>query len=822
MKKIFGILFLLSIGLIVKAQSNSDLQKMMQQAKAKMKAIQSNPEIAAKMKMAQHMVDSLNSDSTFQAKMSGQYSLLDSLKDKYPGLAKYNMPQTGQLKVPAMPNFDSLSAHLDQSTQRLATLNKAVDQTTPKINLFHHANKLPKLSKTEILAMAQQQLDKAKGKLNIVLLGSLKKMVEDTNINLATTGAFILASGGDKNAAVYLICSGILEKPEDEWAINDLGVYFRDINDLEQSLQCYFYADNLYAFHSKDTTAAPSSNAGASGFSLSQRVGSTGSASSVTINTNIGWASAYYGDFETALKYFDKALAINTDFQSANEGKALIAYAKGDIAALFQCLAKEIKYVGGTGGPSTSFTKVACKAATDKMNQDQGKPTKDPSQDHTFDNNLPDEAPNTPPGADVDDVTLPQCKKIFVSKPEDIVMATAFGQKQLLQIRKQLAQETKALTAQLRTLKPLGQTPYIDEEGYVIYPSNFEKYVTPLTPIRTSFDKRLEWWQMKFYEKLKPFSRDVYYHDQDLIHKYFKELGNCAKEHDCGGLVGNALIRCNAALEKCERAVSCKWVPIIYKSKNSDLEALAQMWDEYYNHVFKAVNWYLKATAPFISRIHQEGWNNYLNAYRKYKVKVAYYELYSAWVAGLISIATDFCASSRPDELTTCNQGHNAIPADAPDPFSKKPKHIKEFEGNCFDVKFDIQLGIIHSNCHEDGVKFGNDNLNMCFSHTTDKIAAENHGYTNEVNFTASVEKDFAIAKIGEEDVSVTGGLEGNIDMKFDNDGNFTSGSSSVQVSASVGNVQLGSAKISNSAHVVSGALNVSGPSFEASGPSIK
>ena len=773
-KKLFSILFFLSFALTVKSQSQAELQKMIQQSEARMKALKSNPEIAAKMQMAKHLVDSLNNNSAFQKKMNGQQTLLDSLKKKYPEMANYNLPELGKIKTPTMPDLDSLKLQLDQSGKRLASLNNAIDQTTPKQNLFHHAEKLEKLSQNKILDITQELQDIASKNINNLLLGSLKKMTKDTNNNVATTGAFILASGGDENVAVFLISSRLLQKPADEWAANDLGVYFRDMKDLEKSLQFYFYANSL------DTGR------------------------NTSINTNIGWASAYYGDFETAQKYFDKALAIDTDFQGANEGKAILAYAKGDIAALFQCLSKEIKYIGGSGGPSTSFTKIACKKAAENMNKNTDK---DPTQDHTFDNNLPDEAPNTPPGADVDDVTLSQFKKIFVNKPEEITIAAGIGQKQLLQVHKQLMQESKALIAQLSTLKPLGQKPYIDEEGYVIYPSNFEKYVIPLTPIRTSLDNRLAWWRMKFYEKLKSFETDVYLHDQDLIHNYFAELGKCPvpDENDA-----------------CQKRVSCKWIPIIYKSKNSDLEALGRLWDDYYNHVFNAVDWYLKATAPFISRIHEEGWNNYLNAYRKYKVKVAYYEIYAAWTAGLISIGTDFSASISPEQIITCNAGHNATPKDAPDPFSKKPKHIKEFEGPCFDVKFGCQFGAIHSTCHEDGVKFGNDNLNMSFSHTTDQIAAENQGFTNDVNLAASVEKEFKLGSINKKDVSIKGGVEGNIDMRFDNNWNFKNGKSTIGASADIGNLHLVGVEASRSAELISTQLNVSPLTVITSGPSLK
>jgi len=771
MKKAIMILGCLFFVLHAQSQSQADMQKI-KEAQKKLEQLKSNPQYKEAMQKAQQAMQKVKADTSLQRQMSGADAQLNDLKKTHPELANVNVPDLNNTQIPAMPNLDSLSARLNNSAQRMASINNAIDQTTPKLNPFHHADKLAKLSKKDLLAISQIQSGKAEKNLNPILLGTLKKMIKDTSVNIATTGAFLLASGADKNAAVYLICSAILKAPDDEWAINDLGVYYRDMKDLELSLQCYFYANAL------DTER------------------------NTSINTNIGWASAYYGDFETANKYFDKALAVNQDFQSANEGKAMIAYAKGDIASLFQCLTKEINSLGGIGGPSESFTRTACKAATDNMNQETNE---DPSDDHTFDNDLPDDAPDTPPGADVDNVTLDEYKKVFVNKPEDIAMGVVIGLKQLKETHDQLKQKITELTAQLRTLKPLGQKPYIDELGYVIYPSNFEKYVIPLTPIEMSYDKRIQWCQKKFYEKLRPFAKDVHNHDSLLLAKYFNDLKACPNPDKDN---------------ECHDRVTCEWVPIIYKSETNDLEAMSRMWDEYYNHVYTAVNWYLKSTAPFISRVHQEGWNEYLNAYRRYKVKTAYYELYSNWVAGLQYIRGIYSAG-RPEELTTCNKAQNGNPPDAPDPFTKKPKHIKEFEGPCFNINTDVVIGTINSTCHGDKYQLGNKNLNLCYGRTTDPIAAQNQGYANDVNFTASVSKEFKVAEIGGKDVNVNGGLKGNVDMKFDNDWNFTSGKSSVGATADMGNVHIGGIEASRTAEVVSGQLNVSDLSVATSGPSI-
>lgn len=549
------------------------------------------------------------------------------------------------------------------------------------------------MSKNSLLALAALTIKSAQSKLDVVSLGNLHTMINDTSINKANIGAFFLATGASPDAALFLICHSIIENPGDIWAINDLGVYYRNTMDYERSLQCFLYANTL------DT------------------------GKNTAINTNIGWASAYYGDFDAANKYFNKALSVNQNFQSANEGEATVAYARGDIKALFQCLAKEIKYIGGGGsggGPSGTFASTCGGVYSQNNAENGGNPSSDPGNDHTFDNSSPDDAPDAPPGADVDDIMFPKFRKAFVSKPEDIAQGFKTGTEQGTAAMHHMKSRVAQLIQMQKGLKPLGQKPYTDAEGYLIYPTNFEKYVDLLAPIDELLGNRLAWYRGKLSVKLKALNKDVSHHDADMVKQYLNALAAC---NDDGA---------------CERRVKCDWLPRLYGSKNNDLDVIARMWDDYYKKVFGAIQWYVDATGPLISHVHQQGWNQFLNARRQYRVRVAIIGAYSMWTMALGEILTDMCAVIKlptPDCPPIEMRG-----VSAPNPFSKKPKHIKEFEGKCYNMKFDCGIGGIEENCHTTKFFIGIGPAKLFLEHVDDPIYAQNHEYANKVGGTLSAD----------------------------------------------------------------------------------
>lgn len=589
---------LIILGLIsvvsLNAQTQQDLQKQIEMAKKQMAKMQSDPRIKEAMQQAQQAMDSMKSDQEFQKQMAQSKRQLDSMKKTNPALANMNIPDFNSIQ---MPNLDSISAGISKSSDFLQSMNKNMDESMPKSNPFNHAEKLSKLTNNDINILANTIVKEIKPKIDLVMQRVLDKMLKDTSINVAATGAFILGSGGSKMAAAFLICSGILRKPKDKWAINDLGVYFRDLRNYKKSLQCFFYANNLDSGHSKE------------------------------IAVNIAWASAYYGDFDAATKYFDKALAIDPNYSSALEGEALLAYQKGDIKKLFECLAKEVTFIGGAGGgsdgPSDNFANVCGGAyANDVINtQDQNE---NPNDDHTFDNPNPDagNSQDPPPGADVDPITYPMYQKIFIKDAKaiaDVVVESHDLAQKSMQSINRLKEEIKQ-TIQKR--KSLYAAPYTDNDGRLVYPRSFSKYVALFHTVEMQFERRCDWYTNKLVKKIDSYREQVVSIDGDMMKTYIDKLLACGDN------------------DACVQKLNCVWIPKMYKSKQNDLDVVSKAWDDYYNNVAHTLQWFIDATAPFISRVHDEDWNEYLNKERELEVRTNILGAYGNWEYCIGSILT--------------------------------------------------------------------------------------------------------------------------------------------------------------------------------------
>jgi tetratricopeptide (TPR) repeat protein len=788
MRKLNNTILLLMIAFtsvnILHAQSQQDMQKQIEAAKKKLAELQSNPQVQQAMQRARHVMDSLKGNSKFQKEMSQNNVLLDSLKKTHPELSDINMPDMNNIRI---PSFDSINSTLNNASNKLQSFSKAMDKGMPQKNMLHHVEKLAALSGNDLKALANIVLKNTKSGLNIAMLTTLNKMRIDTSINIAATGAFLLASGASPNAAAFLICYGILKDPKDEWAVNDLGVYFRNQKNYEKSLQCYFYANKLDTGHSK------------------------------VINVNIGWASAYYGDFDAADKYFDKALSIDNNYSTALEGKALLAYQNGDIKKLFECLARELKFIGGAGGgsngPSDDFANV-CAGAYANNTLNTKEQTQNPNDDHTFDNSNTDEdnSQDPPPGADVDDITYPMYKKIFVSDAKQIMSAIAEFFELSKQSMKSILYWRNEVKQTMQKRKPLYFAPYNDKDGSIVYPKSFSKFVALFHTAEMQFERRTEWYTEKLLKKIDAYRETMISRDGDMMKQYINEL------LECGKLSG-------AAEDRCTREVNCKWIPQMYQSKQNDLDVVAKAWDDYYNNISKTIQWFIDATAPFISRVHDEDWNEYLNKERQLEVRTAIINAYGNWGGCIGAIASPILGyiqqqapSCAPVEVAGVN---------APDPFSKKPKHIKEFEGPCYDMKFNtFGVGLTaEETCHSTTIGFEAGPLKLFYTHVNDPIYAQNHEYTNEVGTNISVSKDVDIVKLEGKDnaeksiVSAGAGVEGSVDLKFDNNWNFTSGSSNVSASANIGGINMGGISATRTVEMVAGQLNVNPLSVTTTAP---
>lgn len=746
MKRIMILLLFLFATFCAKAQAPQNAQKQIEDAKKMLKQMQSDPKIQAAMKRAQQAMNKAKSNTQLQNQMAQRSLRLDSLKKTDPAYANMKTPDNDNMQI---IGFDSIGSMLNAASEQAQNYSQTTNQTVPKQDISHHAEKLAKLTSISLSSSVNNILKKLKEQFDIVTLSNLNAMVKDTGINIASLGAFMLTTGADQNATLYLICNGILKKPQNPWAVNDLGVYYRDAMDNTKALECFFYSNKL------------------------------DSGKNTAINTNIGWAAAYYGDFDASKKYFDKALAIDSNFTSANEGEAMLAYARGDFGALWKILAKEVKNISYNSsafddGLSDDFATTCANAAAETEGNLDNQTT-DPNDDHTFDNPNPDDglSQDQLPSGDVDDIQYTRYKKVFVSDPRQIFNSIREGALQSQKTYAEMKIYNNALAQELKSLKPLMQAPYKDDKGNLLFPNSFGKYVALLTSVEISFEKRTEWYINKLKKKLESLRKDVINRDMDMQKQYSTALLACGK------LNGDSK-------DACVQEVECQWIPKMYTSKNNDLNEVANLWNDYYDHTVKSIQWYIDASAPFISRVHEAGWNQYLNAKRELAVRVAIIKAYGWWLDAVGDIATpivDIIQQKAPACPVFIPPSENP-----PDPFSKKPKRLKEFEGPCFHLAMTILIAGFETDCHGDqfniGLPPGKTNplpfsLGASYSQTTDPTKAQNEGYSHQIGVSLGVGKSVGI---------ISAGVQAGGNLQFNDNWQLTGGSISEGLKAGVGN----------------------------------
>lgn len=255
----------------------------------------------------------------------------------------------------------------------------------------------------------------------------------------------------------------------------------------------------------------------------------------------------------------------------------------------------------------------------------------------------------------------------------------------------------------------------------------------------------------------------------DMMAQYVKELGDCP----CNCSDDPCQRRCDL----CRQQVSCKWVPAFYTECNENIESSTRMWNKYWDNVYNTIQWYINVTNPLIRKVHDTGWNNYLNNERIVYIKTAVLTAYSDWASEVIAIPVDPFAgqsvSCPPVEMAGITP---------PNPFSKKPKHIKVYEEKCDDVPYGVPGFTIISNCHYmkfavEG-KIGPVKAGLSYTTVTDKDYAENHGYTHSFGGSFGVSQKFAnVAEVG-----VTASWEKN----YNSDGDLVGATKSLEVAAGV------------------------------------
>ncbi|HVW63267.1 MAG TPA: hypothetical protein VHC48_24620, partial [Puia sp.] len=753
MNKALFFLMLLFSFLLSNAQLTPEQQKKMQEAQQKLKQLQNNPEV----QKVQQQINKIKTDTSIAARLQ---QAGDSLKN-HPEAGNITVPNLNTMNV-GMPNMDSLNASISlrmkNAQNNMAALQKLKEQYVPKADPSHHAEALAKLQKAAVIAFTHATLNNVSPKLDIILKSNLDKVVKDSTLNASGTGLFYLSLDlSPKEASAYLICKGILLHSGDPYAINALGVYCRSVNDVENALKLFFYADGLLP----------------------------DSAKSPYIYANIGWASLYYGDFSAAQKYFDKSLAISSAFKPALEGNAMVAYAKGDIKGLFQCLARELlamtKYAGGEAGgntsqkgsddgPSESFADIAASENIQSVKDLEQQP--DPTQDKSFDN-FSDEEPDNGASDGGEDVSFePESKPIFSVAPKTLPQAKAAAAKFVQKAISIMQPFVQGLIQQMSGLKPLAATTTIDNNGTVTVSKSYRKWVDIAAEVHRLFDRRIYWYRKKYLDKYAPFPKQWQVAMTDKVNQFMKDIESCGIQYKCEGMKDPALGRCLQQREKCINEAKCKWLPVLYGECNSDIESAARIWNDYWDNISKTIQWYINATNPLFKRVHDAGWNSYLNYERTIYIKRTVLTAYSDWASEVLIIPIDPFAGEDPPSCPVEIAGINP-----PDPFSKKPKHLKEFVDDRFCETWSSPLGIETDNCHY--TKWKVPFIGLTHTENTDQAYAQKQGYTSSWGFDGKV--DIPLGEIAK--VSIGSGKE----WKYDEDGKLVGTSVTKTTGASIG-----------------------------------
>ena len=694
------------------AQLTPEQQKQVDAAMKKLQQMQQDPNVRARMQQSQHMQDSLKKDTAIQNRLNKAAAQFDQLKKSHPELAGYSMPSMGS--APAMPNLDSMSQQLKSGIQTMNNYSATTNQSMPQWNPQHHAGKLPHVTAAETQALAKIVLKQITPQIDPIKLSGLRQIVANCR-NLAGLGAFLLANNAATPPTMYLVCNALIRNPADTWSANNLGVYFRSQMQYEPALQCFFYAQTL------------------------------DSGKSAVLAANIGWASLYYGDFDGASEYFNNASAIDPNFLSPLEGMALLAFQKGDLQALFKCLAKELEatmrsgqgglgdFGGGGGGSgeqaSDAFVDETASAYVQSVKNLDDQP--DPTQDHSLDNLAADDGPDQdpPPGADVIDVTYPEYRPIFVGRPQDLLLAHAPCVKFMQESSTRLNTMHKNLQQEQSSLRPLATIETTEGSGTLVINKSFRKFVELMAEANKLFERRVYWWVKKYDDQYKPLPLRMFNKNMDNIKSWTND------EKACPNPDPN---------DACSNRVMCTWIPIMTTSCNSDIESMTRIWNPYWDHIHETIQWYLDVTAPLISRVHDVAWNQYLNDARIYYITMAVFQCYNRWATSVIAIPIPPLVGATPP---TCTIDINGM--DPPDPFSQKPKKIKQFQGPCYDHNWPIGPLSIEETCNTTKYTLGYKNIGLFWETAKDPVYAQNN-FANRVG--ANFKVDFSL---GVEDIPI-------------------------------------------------------------------
>jgi len=619
-------------------------------------------EVQANMAMAQHMLDSI------QKSIPKQLANDTFLSPQARALGTSNMPK--------MPDLNKLSKDMDanmgNAQKHLASAKASRDAGLPK-KTGSSFSAVPNTDRAGVIAIATSMLPTAIIALrgyDPMLQQALDTMlVKDTTFTPQARGMMEFLAGHPKCMAEYLVCKGVLQNPDNPWAINDLGIMLRGEHRNKEAAQCFRYA---YSFN--DTF--------------------------LIIKCNLAWAVAYYGDFITAKTYFHEILNLLPNYCSAWEGLGMIAYQEGDLAGLFQALSKQIKSIGGTGdGPSQSFTSF-CGGVIEQQKMDQMNTGGDHAasmSNNTFDANTGEEEGNQdePPTADVEYPTYPQSLGgMFPANIDQIEEVVKLQPKFQAIIKDKLQQSQARVSAANSILPPISPAPYLDDQGMSITPASSQKYFSLFRQVVSLYEDRVSEVYKGYYDDQQKLINGIMSSKLSFLDEYnvgMKRCGGYDKEAD---------------RKECERQLLCTLKPKARGMLGNNLGAFSELWTRYFMRLKDQTDWFITASTPYIKRVHNVQWNDYMNAIRSNEVRMALLGAYQRWFVSNIIYDPMLVGVSKAD--VNCTTPIREITSSGPDPKDVKLKKLKTAPDYC-DPKegtsFDHGPIVFESNCQH--TKFG-------------------------------------------------------------------------------------------------------------------
>jgi tetratricopeptide (TPR) repeat protein len=455
------------------------------------------------------------------------------------------------------------------------------DKTLPKENAGAHYGQTPAPSESEYLGIVKRynlasgaKLRELKAKLDVVFVKA-KAPNEIANLGMA----MYLGRTKDNDetaAALYAITSAALKAPAGGVFASNFGVMLKDIGAYEDSLPVLLYAEKH----------------------LPQ---------SATVQTNLGWTTAYLGDFFTAKAHFQKAINLDAYDARAYEGMGLLFRVEGNLSEASKYLRLSLRS-GFSGVAARNLTLIEGKAdAVIATNPETANADDIPGM------RLSDVQVFPYPDAEVSSGSAAG-KLQFQDTPDSFSFSIArvyqgHMKNEFLQYDSQKKAEFKAANEALyqaqKELDPL-RPPPIRSGNSITYPRSYEPEVFALVDLDHIFSRRHLLRAAKF---AKRFQTQIHL---PVVDKFFAlEKQFEAEYRGCN--------RNNACQDAAKRKVCRARVDNI-KSVNGSFQSL---WANYVQEDRADLQRYFDYATPWLREIKNQKLNRYMNMRREFLIKAA-------------------------------------------------------------------------------------------------------------------------------------------------------------------------------------------------------